>query len=64
MGDADGATDILVFTIVFQVGHLSFSLIDVQVTIVIDHCHTGTVIAAVFQTLKSFDKNRISLFIS
>ena len=52
VGNAYGATDILVDHRGFEGRHLSFGLVDREVALGVNHRHTGTVIATVFKSVK------------
>ena len=48
VGDASAAADVLVLAERFEVGHLAFGLIYVEVAAVSNHGHAGTVVASIF----------------
>ena len=60
MGNAHAARHILVAAILRQVVDLAFGFIHIQLSAVANHCHAGTVIAAILQALQAFNQNRIS----
>ena len=57
VGDSDVAAQILALGEVFESLDLAFRLIDVQVARVAYHSHTRRIIASVFETVKSLDKD-------
>ena len=64
MGNTYAAANILVIAVFCQVVNLSFSLIHIQCAVGIDHCNTSRVVATIFQTTKTLNQNRISVFLS
>ena len=64
MGDTDIATDILVAAILRQVVNLTLRLVDVQLTVSIDECHTCRVVTTILEPTKSLNQNRISVLLS
>ena len=61
MGNAHVAGDVFVGAEGFQVRHLAFGLEHVGLSLAAHKCHTGTVVAAVFQPLQSFYQYRVGL---
>ena len=64
MSDADTARHIFVVAILGQVVHLPLGFIYIEVTVIADHCHTGTVVAPVFQTFQSLNQDGIRFLCS
>ena len=60
VGNTHAARHILVAAILRQVVNLAFGLIHIEFSAVANHCHAGTVIAAILQALQAFNQNRIS----
>ena len=52
---------VLVFSVSLKVTHLSFSLIYIQFSVIIQQSHTGTVIATVLQSFQTVNQNRVGL---
>ena len=59
MRNSDIATRIFLSTKGFQFCHLAFGLIDVQLSLLVNQRHAGTVVTAVLQTMQTFNQNRI-----
>ena len=64
MGNAHAAADILVAAVFCQVINFTFRLENIEVSIVVDQCHTGRVIASVFQSPKALYQYRISFLLT
>ena len=64
MGYADGTGDIFLRYKGFQLGHFTFRFIDVQVFVITNQCHTGTVITTILQPLQSLYQNRIGFSVT
>ena len=64
MGNTDTSTHILVATKLGQVINLSLCLVDIQRIVTIDEGDTCRVISSIFKSAKTFDKDRISFFLS
>ena len=63
MCDTDGTLHILVITKVYQIIDLSLCLIDVQLIIVVNQCHSGAVVTTILQSSKTLDQYGKSLLI-
>ena len=61
MGDTDGTAYILGRAERFQFRHFAFGLIDIELSGFVDERYAGAVIAAILETMKSLDENRIRL---
>ena len=60
MGNTCAACDIFLLTECFQIAYLTLGFIYIQTTRFANHCHTGAIIAPVFESLKSLNQNGIS----
>ena len=61
VGNSQAASDIFIGTVSLQIAYLAFCLVNTQIAFGIQQCHAGTIIAAIFESFKSFYQNRISL---
>ena len=64
MGDTDMAAAILVGSHLLQVAHLTLCLVNIQLILTINQCHTSAVISTIFQLFQALDKDRISIILT
>ena len=64
MGNADGATHILVTAKLHQIVNLTLGLKHIQFGILVNQGHSGTVITTILKSAKSLNQNRKSFLIS
>ena len=61
VGNSQAASDIFIGTVSLQIAYLAFCLVNTQIALGVQQSHAGTIIAAIFESFKSFYQNRISL---
>ena len=61
VGNSQAASDIFIGTVNLQIAYLAFCLVNTQIALGIQQSHAGAIIAAIFESFKSFYQNRISL---
>ena len=61
MGDAYGTAHILVAAILTKIIYLTLCLINIQLAVGINQCHTGRVITTILQPSKTLDQDRKSI---
>lgn len=64
VGDADGARAVLAFGGKLQVADLALGLVNIQGVVAVDERHTGRVVTTVFQTVKTFDEDAVSITVT
>ena len=55
MGDSDSAVYVFGCAEGLQFGHFAFGFIDIELSLLIDERHTGTVVAPVLETMQAFN---------
>ena len=60
----DRAAGIFVRSVRLQLRDLAFGFVDIELTLLVDERHTGTVVPAVLQTMQTLNQDRISLSLS
>ena len=61
VGNSQAASDIFIGTVSLQIAYFAFCLVNAQIALGVQQSHAGTIIAAIFESFKSFYQNRISL---
>ena len=64
VGYTHRAAYVLVFAVSDQIIYLSFRLVNIKTTVVVDQSDSSTVISSIFKPAQSFDKNRKGFFLS
>ena len=64
VGDTYRTRHILVTAIFRQIIYLAFCLIDIQLIVAIDKCHTSRVISSIFKAPKTLNQNGEGFFLS
>ena len=59
--DADATRRVLVRSERFQFRHFAFGFVNIELSLLVDQCHAGTVVPAVLQTMQALNQNRIGL---
>ena len=62
--NANVPTDILRSSEGLQVGDLAFSFVDIQFVCLVEQCHTGAVVATIFEALQALNEDRIGLLLA
>ena len=62
MGNTNGTADILIATKFHKIVNFPLGLIDVQIIVVVDKCHTGTVVTTILQSSKTLDQDGKGIF--
>ena len=62
--DTGHGIQILLLAISLQIRHFALGLIHVQLAVAANQCHTGTVIASVFQPVQALDQDVVDIPVS
>ena len=64
MSDTYMTTAILLGSHRLQVAHLTLCLVNIQLILTINQCHTSAVISTILQFLQALDEDRIGIILS
>ena len=64
MSDTYTTATVLISSQRLQITHLTLCLVNIQLILTINQCHTSAIISTIFQLLQAIDKDRISIILA